>query len=109
MDITGLGSLTTAGVLLALLVRSLWRTDGSWQQLLTEERTRATNAHNDAMQAQADARIARQEAAEAREATEKCEAEHQVTRHDLNRIINHLEKMGMALPEDPNPPTPARA
>lgn len=104
MDVTGLGSLTTAGVLLALLVRSLWRTDGSWQSLLIEERTRATNAHADAIKAQEDARIARLEAQGAREATEKCEAEHRATRHDLNRIIDHLEALDIGLPDDPNPP-----
>jgi hypothetical protein len=100
VDITGLGSLTTAGVLLALLVRSLWRTDGSWQTLLAEERTRATNAHHDAIQAQADARAAREEAAAARRATEKCEIEHEITRHDLNRVIRHLADKGIPLPPD---------
>lgn len=100
MDITGLGSLTTAGVLLALLVRSLWRTDGSWQTLLAEERTRATNAQADALKAQEDARLARSEAAEARKATEKCEAEHERTRHDLNRVIRHLAEKGIPIPPD---------
>lgn len=106
-DLTGIGGLSLGTLVFVFVFRTLWRQDGAWKKLLDEERTAGNEARADAAGARSDARAAWGEARHARQATERCEKEHEATRADLDetnrqldRLLAHLAGLGIPLPDE---------
>jgi hypothetical protein len=120
-NLTGIG---LAGVLLALVFRTLWRQEGGWRSVLTASIGDATAARADAELAREDARAAREDARKAREDAERardaeaeCRRRVQSLQRQLDRLVERLdqtdrhvgrleqtEHLGPLLDDDP-PPT----
>jgi len=119
-DFTGIGGFSIAAGVLFYAFRTIWRQEAGWKSLINEERESRDEARHDAAEARtnaasaqaaaAEAHIAasaaRLEAREARLATTKCEEEHEQTRlalagaqAKLERIVQHLDRLGIPLPD----------
>ena len=87
-DLNAVGSFGIGGVLLLLAYRLLMRQTTGWETLAAAERALSADLRRELDEV-------REEARSARKATEDCEAAHQITRDQLDHLIQKLLALGL--------------